>query len=463
MLASPTSVTVPISLEALENEITTLAAQLNAATYRLLELLAEFDRREGWGGIGIRSCAHWLTWKCGIGMVAARENVRVARALETLPGISDAMRSGVLSYSKVRAMTRIATPANEPALLAIALNGTATHVERVSQLYRRTGRIAEREEAVAQIRERELSYYQDDHGFFVFKARLPPEQGALVIKALQAADEALLEDTAGDASGDAKAQDASAEVRRVRLMRSTDASWRERQADALTLLAETLLAHGPRGLAAGDRHQVNLHVNVNALAASDAAADAEDGQCHVHDGPALARDVMRRFACDASVVALLENERGEVLDVGRKTRAIPPSLRRALEHRDRGCRFPGCLCTRFVDAHHIEHWADGGSTRIDNLVLLCRNHHRLVHEGGFSLSVEHGVVTVRRPDGRVVEHVPKMRAVREPGHEWIQRRNASLGLQIDARTTIPGWGGERADYDYLVGLIAQRDEHCVMS
>ncbi len=379
-------------------------------------------------------------------MVAAREKIRVARALEALPGISDAMRSGVLSYSKVRAMTRIATPANEPALLAIALNGTATHVERVSQPYRRTGRIAEREEAVAQIRERELSYYQDEHGFFVFKARLPPEQGALVIKALQAADEALLEDTVGDASGDANPPDASAEARRVRLMRSTDASWRERQADALTLLAETLLAHGPRGLPAGDRHQVNVHVNVNALAASDAGTDAEDVQCHVHDGPPLARDVMRRFACDASVVALLENERSEVLDVGRKTRAIPPSLRRALDHRDRGCRFPGCLCTRFVDAHHIEHWADGGATRIDNLVLLCRNHHRLVHEGGFSLSMEHGVVTVRGPDGRVLEHVPKVRcasrgtrrfnvATRRSGCRSMRARRFRVGAVSEQITT----------------------------
>lgn len=443
-------------IEALETEITTLSAQLSAATYRLLELIAEFDRREGWGGWGIKSCAHWLTWKCGIGIVAAREKVRVARALEKQPGIADAMRRGVLSYSKVRAMTRIATPANEPALLAIALNGTASHVERVSQLYRRTGRAVESEVAAAQHRDRELSYYVDEDGSFVFRGRLPPDQGALVMKALEAADAALRADAVED-------KNASAEAARL----SQPASWAERQADALTLMAETVLAHGPRGLAAGDRHLVTVHVNVKALAsaakspeeAAEAALEADDIQCHLHDGPALARDVVRRFACDASVVALLENERGEVLDVGRKTRAIPPALRRALDHRDQRCRFPGCLCTRFVDAHHIEHWAEGGATRLDNLVLLCRRHHVLVHEGGFSLAVENGEVVVRRPDGRVVEQAPAIRALREDGRAAIQRKHEALGICIDARTGIPGWGGERADYDYLIGLVQQRDLH----
>jgi hypothetical protein len=256
---------------------------------------------------------------------------------------------------------------------------------------------------------------------------LPADQGALVVKALESADQALRADEAGGpTAGESSAEELEARVQ---------PAWVERQADALTLVAETLLAHGARGLAAGDRHLVSVHVNVNVLAAEGATSEhgGNDVQCHVHDGPALAREVVRRFACDASVVALLENERGEVLDVGRKTRAIPPALRRALEKRDRGCQFPGCSCTRFVDAHHVEHWANGGATRLDNLVLLCRHHHRLVHEGGFSLVMERGEVTVRRADGRVLERAPRQSSLSEAGHEALRRSNDALGLA----TTVP--------------------------
>jgi hypothetical protein len=127
-----------LSIDALEQEITTLAAHLSAATYRWLVLIEEFDRRMGWAGWGVRSCAHWLSWKCGVGLVAAREKVRVARALPSLPRVSEAMAAGRLSYSKVRAITRIAGPHNESALLSIAENGTASHVETTVRHYRQT-------------------------------------------------------------------------------------------------------------------------------------------------------------------------------------------------------------------------------------------------------------------------------------------------------------------------------------
>jgi hypothetical protein len=290
------------------------------------------------------------------------------------------------------------------------------------------------------------------------------------VKALQAADEAIRDDRAGtahsssDSAESRTTQNDSAESRTAQNdsaeSHTSPASWSERQADALTLVAETLLAHGPRGLPAGDRHLVHVHVNVSALAPLNTDTQGDDVQCHLHDGPALARDVVRRFACDASVVALLENAQGEVLDVGRKTRAIPPALRRALQHRDKGCRFPGCLSTRFVDAHHIEHWANGGATRLSNLVLLCRHHHSLVHEGGFTLAVERGQLVVRTPSGRVLEHAPAVSALREAGDVAIRRNHAERGIEIDARTGVPGWGGERADYDYLVAMLQERDACC---
>jgi hypothetical protein len=451
------------SIEALEDEITTLAAQLSAATYRLLELIAEFDRREGWGGFGMTSCAQWLNWKCGLGMVAAREKVRVARALEDLPQISNAMREGRISYSKTRALTRIATKANEKAVLAVALNGTAQHVERVAQIYRRTGRVAENAQALKQERERELLYYWDEDGCLVIKGRLPAEQGAALVRALQMAGEKL--------SLDAEGKDHSAESWKTRTggpdeafvgMKSRELPgenndqnpWRARQADALHLVAEAALAQEGRTGAASERHVVTVHVDAAALAARE-TEDSWDVACHLSDGPAVAREVARRFACDASVVAIVEGAQGEVLDVGRKTRVVSSALKRALDHRDGGCRYPGCSSRLFVDAHHIEHWADGGATKLGNLVLLCRRHHRLVHEGGLSITLRGDDVVVRRADGRVIELVPKARPVRDSA-EALARASAARGVAIDARTGVPGWGGERADYNYIVAMI---DDH----
>jgi hypothetical protein len=442
---------MPRAIADVEAELTTLAAHLSAATYRLLELIAEFDSRAGWSGIGLKSCAHWLTWKCGIGPVAAREKVRVAHALSTLPAVSDAMRRGALSYSKVRAMTRVATPANEQSLLAIALNGTALHVERTVHLYRRTGRALEHDIAAAQYRDRELSYYFDEDGSFVMKARLPAEQGARIVKALQAADEALHEDASAEAP--CRSPNASAEATPLGEAPAR-ADWRTRQADALTLLAETLLAHGAHPDRSADRHLVHVHVNANALQRS---SDVSDVQCHLEDGPALARDTARRLTCNASLVVHVENGEGKTLDVGRKTRAIPPALRRALAHRDRGCRFPGCPATRFVDAHHIEHWADGGETKLRNLVLLCTYHHTLMHEGGFELRVEGGGLRFVRADGRVVESAPRAEKVVGDASEALQRKHRAGGIEIDERTGVPGWGGERADYGYLIAMLDDRD------
>ncbi len=222
-------------IERLENGITELSAHIYAATYRLLELIREYDECEGWVQPGLRSCAHWLNWKCGISIGAAREKVRVAHALKDLSKISEAFREGRLSYSKVRAMTRVGTPENEDYLLMIARHGTAAHVDRLVGLYRQV----KRSEALALENRRhelrELSLYQVDNDCFVIRGRLTPEH-----------------------------------------------------------------------------------------------AD------------------------------------GEPLSVGRKTRTIPPAIRRALKRRDGGCRFPGCTCTRFVDAHHIRHWADGGETSMDD-------------------------------------------------------------------------------------------------
>jgi hypothetical protein len=360
-----------LSTPELTDAITTLAGNLAAATYRLLALIAEFDRRQGWSGFN--SCAHWLNYRCGCAMGAAREKVRVAHALEDLPRISAAFAAGRVSYSKVRAMTRVATPANEHALMNIAEHGSAAHVERATRAYRRVLRAQDREAADAVYHEREVRWRYEDDGTMVLTARLPPELGRLLCKALDAAAEEAREAEVPP--------DVPAETSRHAC------PYAQRRADALVHLAEQYLAHGPGPLKQADRHQVVVHVDRDAL-----REDGEPGRCEFDDGPALPLETARRLACDASLVEIEEAADGTLLDVGRKTRKVPPALRRALQARDRGCRFPGCTHTRYVDAHHVLHWADGGETRLDNLLLLCRKHHHALHEGGYSI--------VRRDDGQ---------------------------------------------------------------
>jgi hypothetical protein len=191
----PMVVPHPIYTEGRElgSEITRLCAYLHAATYRLLVLIREFDEKTYWGLPGMCSCAHWLNFQCGIGMNAAREKVRVAHALKDLPAISERFRTGELSYSKVRAMTRVADSANEEYLMMIAKHGTAHHVEKLVSQFRRCKRLQDTENANRQQASRSVQCYFDDDGSMVIKGRVPAEQGALIMKALELAmDRAII-------------------------------------------------------------------------------------------------------------------------------------------------------------------------------------------------------------------------------------------------------------------------------
>jgi hypothetical protein len=443
------------SIDTLERELTTLAAHLNAGNYRFLKLLAEFEHRGGHAGWGIASCAHWLAWKCGISLIAAREKVRVARALEGLPILSEAMRKGVLSYCKVRALTRVATTENEDYLLYIAETGTVSHVEKTVRLYRRTERAQELRKANARHAERSLSYYFDDDGSLVIKGRLGPEQGALVIKALQVAGDALREAERGPESRES--QTGPQRWNDSRESSTTPDAPREpvaaRRADAFAVLAETFLARGTAPLAAGDRHLVTVHIDEQVL-----RDENEDGRCELEGGPALPPATVRRLCCDGSLVAIVHDSDGDPLNLGRKTRAVPPAMRRALDTRDGGCRFPGCTNARFVDAHHIHHWADGGETKLDNLVLLCRRHHRFVHEHGFRVEREDKRFRFVRPDGRPVPASPEVAPLDSDGWLLLTDAHAQLGLRVDHRTAVPTWSGESMDYNWAVGALQRRAE-----
>lgn len=423
----------PFSIRELGAQITELAGHLNAANYRLLSLIAEFDRRGGWVDWATQSCAHWLNYKCGIDLGAARERVRVAHALEKLPDISAAMARGELSYSKVRAVTRVACSQTEEYLLSIALHGTASHVKNVVRHYRRAKEAEELSREARQQAGRGLSWFFDDDGSLVLKARLPAEAGALLIKAFDAAMEAL--PPLADVSAETPDERPSLAVQR---------------ADALAVLAESFLAHGAGTLNGGERHQVVVHVDAETLRRRCA------GRCELEQGPALPAESARRLTCDASVIAIVEDDSGNPLDVGRKTRSIPPAIRRALKARDRGCRFPGCPNTRHVDGHHIRHWADGGETRLSNLVSLCRFHHRRVHEGGVSIQVlDDGALRFVTGNGEHVETVAPCH--REVHIDWthLAATHRACGIQLDPQTAVPRWRGERIDYGLAIDVLLQ--------
>ena len=411
------------STDELANEICTLAGHINAANHRFLVLIAEFDRRQGWSDRATQSCAHWLNWKCGIAMGAAREKVRVARALENLPKISAAMESGMLSYSKAREITRVGNSANEGYLLSIAAHGTAAHVERLVRAYRRCEEAEELSREQRQQQNRKVSFRYDDDGSLILTCHLPAEAGALVMKALDVSIEGIPIDTSVPAGAYKDVVPYSA-----------------RRADALGRIAESFLAHDVLEATGADRQQIVVHV------AAETLRNGAAGCCEIEHGPSLPAESARRFSCDASVISLIEDRDGEPLNVGRKTRLISAPLRRLLTARDKGCRFPGCANARYIDMHHIKHWANGGETRPSNLVSLCRFHHRAVHEGGFNVEVlDDGALRFVNPQGDVVDRVT-------PGcmQPLGDRSELPHGKFVD------NWRGDRMDLGIAVDVLIQQ-------
>jgi hypothetical protein len=214
----------------------------------------------------------------------------------------------------------------------------------------------------------------------------------------------------------------------------------QRRADALGLLAEAVLTADLDRGCAGDRYQVVLHLE---MSTSVAAGEGLSGTMEVDQGVVdVSAETSRRISCDASLVPMRHDGHSAVLDVGRKTRTVPALIRRALQARDRSCRFPGCTSRR-CDAHHVEHWVDGGPTSLDNLVRLCRRHHRAVHEGGFHLIQQaDGAAVFLHPDGRELEPAPS-----------LPRATARVGPQACAFAAIPVWDGTAFDLVYAVDVL----------
>jgi 5-methylcytosine-specific restriction endonuclease McrA len=432
----PTTSQPTAELDRLGDEIAELSAHLEAATARLLDLIRAFDARGGWN-TGFRSCAAWLSWRVGLDLGAARERVRVARALGTLPALAQALARGELSYAKVRALTRVATPETEARLLAVGRAGTAAHVERIVRGWRRVDRQAEAREAARQHARRSLHVYPDEDGTVVLRGRLGPEEGAVLLRALDAAREALYQRSRDNGPVTPPADP------------SADAPTRsQQQADALALLAETALHHELDPGGAGERYQVVVHVDAPVLADPD-----QPGQSVLEDGPRVSAGTSRRLACDASRVVMRHDPEGRLVEVGARTRTIPPALRRALHHRDPSCRFPGCG-VRFGQGHHVRHWADGGPTTLANLAVLCRRHHRAVHEEGYQVErLADGALRFRRPDGRPLPDVPPPAAVPADPIGALRTQHEAQGLRLHARTACAGWLGERLDVGWAIDVL----------
>jgi hypothetical protein len=479
-------------LEALASDIVNWAGHLAAGTASWLAMIARFDEAEGWARWECGSCAQWLNWQCGLEVRAAREHVRVARRLEALPVLREAFGRGEVSYSKVRALTRVAEPETEADMLMLAQHSTAAQLERIVAACVRVGRSISDEEASARHDARRLALGWDDDGSMTVSGRLPPELGAVLVKALAHAESTL--------PADARQEDAAA-----------------RRADALATVAAAYL-DGACNAAAQERYQVLVHVDADTLAlagggphtdhtpgagagrsgtASDAARRQADGRtgatgppgaawgpdggatgppgaasdpdggderldaaavpaapaparqpprCHVDDGPSLCLETIRRLTCDATFVPLVEGPDGEPLGIGRRSRRVPPRLRRFLAARDEGCRFPGCGHRRF-QAHHVQHWTAGGPTDPDNLISLCSFHHHRLHEGGWSaIRQADGPIVFRDRFGLVLAHTGSTGGSAEPLR--------SLPVRPGAMTCR--WTGEQADLDHITTSLYNR-------
>ncbi len=291
-------------------------------------------------------------------------------------------------------------------LLNIALSGTAAQLERLVRCELRSTSESAEANTKAAFDGRYFSWREKSDGSVAFRGSLPAELAAKLIGALESfeADDCGEEDTENEmdegespvASTEASPEDEYSDNSPSPLdttspnpeehVPAETPTLGQRRADALVALADQSF----------NGYQVMLHVP---------AGTSSRAIC-LDPGGVIPYAAAERICCDASIVPVLEGASGELLDIGRKTRKIPPALRRALELRDKGsCRFPGCTHTRYLNGHHIEHWAYGGKTALDNLVLLCSHHHGLVHEGGFGCvavkraGVKGVSIVFRRPDG----------------------------------------------------------------
>ena len=459
-----------LPMERLEAEMQSLAGHLAAATCAFLLMVAEFDRRDGAADWECLSTAHWVNWRCGVGMCAAREQVRVARRLGELPVLRVEFAAGRLSFSKVRAITRVAHPGIEVGLVRMAQSATAAQMDRACRALRRTQDLAaaeaELQDAERDARQRrQVSWHRTDDGDLVVRARVGAEDAETVLAALRSA---TADPDPGRLPGDGLDQ---------------------RRADALIAIAAAYLAHPGDGQAASPE----IVVHLDAAAAQRLAGiarnhrdvpqplsepdDDPDAWCR-HGGddddvfdevcaaigfePAawpvttasgfpLSFAAVERLACEAGRRAVLRLPDGSELNLGRHQRTVTPAQRRALLARDGHCRFPGCDRTSRLKAHHIIWWSRGGPTDLENLLMLCSKHHRAVHEGGWTLTGTASAHTFTAPGGRAVDPAAP---VLDGSLNELRQLHATHGRDFAIDGAGGRWLGDHIDWDCFFAAFA---------
>ena len=468
-------------IDELADAIAVCAARIDAATHQLLAYIREFDLARGWAAQGAQSCAHWLSWRIGCGLGAAMEKVRAARALGDLPRIDAALKAGELSYCKVRAMTRVATAENEDLLLEQARSSTGAQLEKVCSGLRRAQRIIGQDNKHAPP-ERYVRKRHTQEGMVHIEMVLHPDEAELVWQALQLCKQQLRAagksspsegddgNKRADLSAESESADLSAESESAGLSaesgtadlsaesgtadlsaeRSTPAPT---LADAVVALAEHRLASAEQCKArpGGERRLLMIHLREDQLQGSFRA--------ELHDGTPLSAETLQRCACDSGIVAVKTDENGKVLDIGRKTRTPSPALMRALRTRHRKCAWPGCTCEAYLEAHHLEHWAQGGETSLLNTTLLCWFHHHEVHEGGLRIERgKDGTMVCFDSSGRRIEPAPAPPLLEGKAMEKLVAEQRDAGVDIDRSTSLPDWDGRPLDLDGAVSALVRRDE-----
>jgi hypothetical protein len=418
-------------LDGLADQIADLSLRIDVAKHLLLTHLREFDAHDGWAGSGFLSMVAWLAWRIDIGVAAAREHVRVARALGELPIVDAAFAAGELSYSKVRALTRVATPATEQNFLDVAKHATASQIEKVTAAYRRTR--VDPTQPTGDLR-RFVRYTDTASGMARIEIQLPPEQAKVVMEAISAALDA------------GRREDVSAEADAVVETPGTDSvdpiTLQAERADALVSVAQAYLQHSPRTLGTG--YELVIMTTKDQLEQGPGGVGG-----FLRDGTPIPLHVARMLACDGSRVDVEISESGEILDVGRARRTIPSAIGRSLWLRDGGCRAPGCGRKHHLHAHHIEAWAEGGKTSTSNLVLLCPSHHTLVHEGVLFVDVIDGRIEFRNVYGTALRPAPERGEDSEAIDQWL-RSTTEAGFDRDG---TPQWDGTRLDLDDVLSWL----------
>jgi len=453
-------------VDALAVEIAMCASRLCCGEHELLTHIRRFDELKGWLRQGARSAAEWLSWRIGIGPVAAREKMRVAVALGALPKIDAALARGELSYCKVRAMTRVADADNEELLLVQARGTTGAELERICSGFRKVFRDKVTDEEHRYVRRRNMR-----DGTVQIEMRLLPDEAERVWQALS--EHRLALRGGGESRGESEGESRGETETEGTGNDSAETGDAPTMADAAVAMAETSLAGlGRRDSSGADRRMLFVHLAERLL--PDAESDEPESEsesereresenerenaswkAELQDGTSLTGESLLRLACDSGLIVAKTDDRGGVLDLGRRRRTVSPALMRAVRLRDRGCRFPGCNQRAFVDAHHIEHWTQGGATSLANVTSLCHRHHVSVHEGGFRVARDDdGELRFFRPDGA---HIPDVAALPHSiSSQDVAARLAERGRRLHAQATRPHGRGPSIELDGCIHALCRR-------